>query len=85
VRAAILKPKVGAINVARAFGRRGPMPIMSVILEAGEQSIKREVLESLAPTRDTYLVSVLDQREAEYALLRAQQQEPVVQAIDPAT
>ena len=57
MRAAILKPTKLAQALAPMFGRRA-MPIMSVILEKGEKSVERQVLEAMVDTRDVYTVSV---------------------------
>ena len=54
------------------FGRRLPMPILSVILEKGEKSVERQVIEAMVGARDVYLVSVHTVQDYEAASRRVE-------------
>ena len=75
MRAAIIKPTRLASSLAPMFGTRPPVPIMSVILEQGERSVERRIVEATANTREVYLVSVHTAADYEAAHRKCEESE----------
>ena len=53
-----------AAHVARGLGGAIPIPILSVLLERGERSVERQVVEAMAKGVGPYMVSVNTEQQA---------------------
>ena len=73
MRAAIFRPKKSAVAVGSAFGRAPIQPILSVLLEPGEQYARREAMDQIVNgVGGSYTVSVATEEQVIAGAQRAE-------------